>query len=1058
MEMRSTVNTQPASIAQASLWFLRQVMPYKSPYNIAVRFRLSGELDADLVVHALREIVRRHESCRTTFTAVDGSVVQVIHADMPADVSVIDFSAAADPEEQTQRLEYSIASEPFDLERGPMVRARILRVSPRDHCLVVVMDHIVADGMSLGVIWKELEALYAAMRAGCASPLPLPVKQYLACVEAQNQWLQTPAFARQLHFWKAHLAGAAPCDLPTDRPRPPIKSFRGNMIHSRIQRAMYDRIRTLESTVSTSVFTIMLAALEILLARISGQSDITVLVPVACSNRFNAEQVVGYFANMIVLRNDVRDDLPFLDFLKNVRTEVMAGLLRQDVPFQQVIKKIAPKRSLGHDPLASVGFSFLPTRGSKLELPGVSATYREISNGGAKFDLHFFVAEVAGELSFTTEYNSDIFDQTTIKRFIEHYLVLLEAVVAEPAATVAALPILSPAERQRLLVDCNATAADYPFTTIVELTRTTAARLPDRVAATFRAASLSYAELDRRSNQVARCLLARGVAPGVLVGIAVERSLGMLVGMLGILKTGAAYVPIDPAYPRERLAFMAEDSCLRGLVSEERLAGLVAHETVLRIDADAREIEAQSSAPLELALDPESIAYVIYTSGSTGKPKGVQIPHRALVNFLVTMAERPGLSESDRLLAVTSLSFDIAGLELWLPLMVGAHVEIADRDTAMDGAALRARVESGQVTVLQATPSTFRLMIEAGWTRSPNLKILVGGEATSRELADQLLDRAAAVWNMYGPTETTVWSTIHPLRKGEPILIGRPIANTQIYVLDGHLQPRPIGAVGEIFIGGGGVAVGYLNRPELTKERFIASPFGPGRIYRTGDLGRFHPDGTIECLGRVDFQVKVRGHRIELGEIEASLMAFPEIVQSVAVAREDVPGDVRLVVYFVAPNAAPAADALCDHVRKSLPNYMLPQHFVALASMPLMPNGKIDRKALPRPDTLAEPSGRRLRGEPQTETEKLLADVWGGLLRISGIGVEDNFFDLGGHSLLAMQAILAMEIKTGKRLNPTRFVFESLTQIARAYDEAKSVPNARGLRGLISNFLGRARP
>jgi amino acid adenylation domain-containing protein len=828
------------------------------------------------------------------------------------------------------------------------------------------------------------------------------------------------------------------------------------MIHSRIQRALCDRIRALAAAENASVFTVMLAVLEILLARISGRSDITMLVPVACRNRFNAEQVIGYFANVIVLRNDVRDDLPVHELLKNVRTEVMAGLLRQDVPFEQVIKKIRPKRSLGHDPLASVGFSFLPARGSKLELPGVDTTYREISNGGAKFDLHFFVAEVAGELSFTAEYNTDIFDQTTIARFLEQNLVLLEAVVADPGATVAALPILSPAERRRLLVDYNATAAEYPRATVVDLVRTTAVRLPNCTAATFEATSLSYAELDRRSNQVARCLLARGVAPGALVGIAVERSLGMLVGMLGILKMGAAYVPLDPVYPRERLAFMAEDSCLRGLVIEESLAGLVRHETVLRLDADAGEIDAQSSASLDFALDPESIAYVIYTSGSTGKPKGVQIPHRALVNFLVTMAERPGLSESDRLLAVTSLSFDIAGLELWLPLTVGAQVEIAGRETAIDGAALRARVESGQVTVVQATPSIFRMMIEAGWTRSPNLKILVGGEAIPRELADQLLDRAAAVWNMYGPTETTVWSTIHPLRKGQPILIGRPIANTQIYVLDGHLQPRPIGAVGEIFIGGDGVALGYLNRPELTKERFIANPFGAGRIYRTGDHGRFHPDGTIEYLGRLDFQVKIHGHRIELGEIEASLLAFPDIAQSVVMAREDVPGDVRLVAYFVARNATPAADALREHVRKSLPIYMVPQHFVALASVPLLPNGKIDRKALPAPERSASDEAAYV--APRTATEEILAGIWAEVLKLERVSIEENFFELGGHSLLAMRVIFAMEVKTGKRLNPTRFIFESLAQIARAYDEAKPVPKARGLRRLISNFFGSARP
>ena len=642
------INTYPASIGQASLWFLRQVMPYKSPYNIAVRFRLSGELDSNAVMEALFEIVRRHASCRTTFAVVDGCVIQIICADMPTDVSIVDFSATADPEKQAERLEYSVASEPFDLEQGPLIRARLLIIGPREHSLVIVLDHIVADGMSLGVIWRELEALYPVMRADVPSPLPPPAKQYLACVEEQNRWLQTPAFARQLDFWRDHLAGAAPCDLPTDRSRPPIKSYRGNMIHSRIPQELFDRIRALAATENASVFTVMLAVVEILLARLSGQSDITMLVPVACRNRFRAEEVIGYFANVLVLRNDVPDDLPFRELLKNVRTEIMAGLLRQDVPFEQVIEKIRPERSLSHDPLASVGFSFLPARGSRLELPGVQATYREISNGGAKFDLHFFVAEVEGELSLTAEYNTDIFDQATIERFLEHNLVLLEAVVADPAATVATLPILSPAGRRRLLLDYNATAAEYPRVTVPDLVRITAARQPNRIAATFEATTLSYAELERSSNQVARCLFARGVAPGALVGIAVERSVWMLVGLLGILKTGAAYVPLDPAYPRERLAFMAEDSGLRAMVVEESFADIVPYATVLRLDADAGEIEAQSGAPLEFILDPTSIAYVIYTSGSTGRPKGVQIPHGALVNFLWSMAERPGMRESRR--------------------------------------------------------------------------------------------------------------------------------------------------------------------------------------------------------------------------------------------------------------------------------------------------------------------------------------------------------------------------------------------------------------------------
>jgi amino acid adenylation domain-containing protein len=1018
-----------ASVGQASLWFLRQVMPYKSPYNTAVQFRLVGELDPGVLVAAIREIARRHESCRTTFDAVDGTVVQIIHGTMPVDVAIVDVASAGDPEAEATRVARAVASDPFDLERGPLVRARVVRIGPRDHALVVVMDHIVADGMSLAVIWRELEALYPALRAGEASPLPPPKKQYVECVDAQNRWLASPAFAKHLDFWKGHLAGAAPCDLPTDRPRPPIKSYRGATARTRIPRTLVAKLDALTRADGVSLFASVLAALEVLLARYSGQRDISVLVPVACRSRFRAEEVIGYFANVLVLRNDVPADVPFRTLLKSVNAEVLAGLLRQDVPFERVIEAIRPERSLSHDPLASVGLSFLPAGGSRLNLPGVIATYEEISNGGSKFDLHLFMADVAGDLTVTTEYNTDIYDRETIERLNEHYVVLLEAIANDPSATIGSLPLMAPAEQRRVLVDWNGTEAPFPSDkTIPALVTDTAKTRPDAVAVTFEGQALRYAELDRRSNQVARCLADLGVAPGTLVGIALERSLDMVVGLLGILKAGAAYVPLDPAYPRDRLALMASDSGLSVLLTEQRFSDIVSSPAVLRMDADRARISAQSDAPVDVAIAPEALAYVIYTSGSTGKPKGVEIPHRAVVNFLASMALRPGLSERDCLLAVTSLSFDIAGLELWLPLMVGAHIELASRATASNGAALKALVESGDVTVLQATPSTYRLMLEAGWRRTSKLKVLIGGEATPRELADQLLERAASVWNMYGPTETTIWSCVHELERGAPVLIGRPIANTQVYVLDRHLQPVPPGVTGEIHIAGDGVARGYLGRPELTRERFLPDPFSqqPGaRMYRTGDLGRLRPDGALDYLGRNDFQVKLRGYRIELGEIEANLATHPAVREAVVVAYEEAPGDQRLVAYFTS-DSPPAFDDLRAHLRAKLPDYMVPARFMVLDRLPLTANNKIDRKALPKPDRATAPGTSRARAMPREAVEFKLRAIWEELLQQTGIGTDDNFFDLGGHSLLALKLFDRVQAAFGIQL-PIAALFQAPT-------------------------------
>ena len=1044
-----TAARAPASFGQASLWFLRQVMPYKSAYNTAVELRLSGEIDEDALLGALRELVARHESLRTTFTAENGSVFQVVTRDLAADVAFVELSGAADPEADAGRLARAAASEAFDLERGPLSRMRLHRLAPHEHALVVVIDHIVADGMSLGVLWRELEALYRASCAGLSAPLA-PPKQFRECVEAQRRWIETPAFTRQLAYWTDRLRGATPGDLPADRPRPAVRSHRGDLAFVELDADLTAGLRARAARHDVSLFAMLLAALDVLVARCTGQGEALVMIPVACRRRFAADDVVGFFANMVVLRTEVPDRLSFEELARRVNDEIMAGVLRQDVPFDKVVQVLRPDRSLSHDPLARVALSFLPVGGSTLDLPGVAARHRQISNGGSKFDLHFVVTERAESLTCSAEYNADIFDRPTIDALLARYRLLLEAASAAPETAIADLPLLAPEERERLLVTWNETSADYAReATLCDLVAASAARAPEAPAVSFEGRQISYAELERRSNQVARALRARRVTPGERVGVAVERSTELVTALLGILKAGGAYVPLDPAYPRDRLAFIAEDSGIRVLVTDARSADAVPpvesgsreRRRLLLLDDDAREIDAESVLPLGVERDPESAAYVIYTSGSTGKPKGVEVPHRALVNFLGAMARAPGMLASDRLLAVTSLSFDIAGLELWLPLTVGAHVEIASRQTACDGAALRDILASGRVTVLQATPSTYRLLLEAGWAGTPGLEVLVGGEATPPELADELLERAASVWNMYGPTETTIWSCVHRLEKHAPVLIGRPIANTRVYVLDRNLAPVPPGVNGELYIGGDGVALGYLGRPGLTAERFVHDPFvgardvrlpdAARRLYRTGDLCRWRRDGALEFMGRLDDQLKLRGYRIELGEIEAALAEHPAVRQAVVAAREDGPGGKRLVAYVVP--ARPAADgdlaALRAYLATKLPDYMVPSAFVAIAAMPLLPNGKIDRRSLPAPRDAR--GGEAAPVEPRTPIEELLAGLWVEMLGVERVSVLDDFFALGGHSLLGMRVLARIGSAFGIDL-PVRTLFEARTIAALA--------------------------
>ncbi len=1005
----------PLSFAQQRLWFLNQLTPDSPLHNIASAVRLGGALDLPALQQSLDLLVARHEALRTTFAFQRGSPVQIIAGSRPADVTVVDLRAwpAAPRETELGRLLRQEAGRPFDLTRDLLLRAAVVRLAADECVLLLVSHHIASDGWSLGVLFQELAALYEAFTHGRPSPLPALPIQYADFALWQRQMLEGPAVTAQRAYWIQQLAGVPPLlELPTDRPRPAVQSYRGAHHYFALPAALTADLLALSRREDVTLFMCLLAAVQTLVHRLSGQSDIVVASPIAGRSRPDLEPLIGVFVNTLALRTSAADDPSFRDLLGRVRRVTLDAYDHQDLPFEKLVEDLRPERSLGHAPLAQVMFVLENTAPIALALPGLTARPIDTETGASEFDLTLFLRESSEGLRGALQYNTDLFDPPTIARLAGHFRVLLEGIVASPTERLSALPLLTDDERRQLLVDWNATGAAHPQqATLPDLLEAQAECSPDAIAAVFEDAALTYRELHRRANQLSHHLRGRGVGPNCRVGLCVERSLDMLVGVLGILKAGGAYVPLDPTYPPERLAFMLADAQAPILVTQRALEDTLDNHDAqtVYLDADWDLISLEPEAPPVSGVTADDVAYVIYTSGSSGQPKGVQVPHRALVNFLASMLRTPGVTAHDCLLAVTTLSFDIAGLELFLPLLVGARVIIARRDTTSDGAQLVGLLARHQVTIMQATPATWRLMLEASWPGTPGLAILCGGEALSTDLATALCRRGVSVWNLYGPTETTIWSTLHRVSgTDDPVPIGRPIANTEIYLLDPHLQPVPVGVPGELHIGGCGLAHGYLHLPDLTAQKFIRHPFSAdpnARLYKTGDLARYRADGTLDYLGRLDHQVKLRGFRIELGEVENALARCPGVRESVVVLREDAPELKRLLAYVT--SAVAGADLseteLRVHLRRRLPEYMIPSAFVVLDALPLAPNGKVDRRALPARDE----SGRadRPTASPRSDTEKALAAIWADVLQQDRVDIHDNFFDLGGHSLLAARLI-----------------------------------------------------
>ena len=990
----------PLSFAQQRLWFFDQLVPGNPVYNIYTALPFQGQLNLRALEQSLNELIRRHESLRTIFPIVNGQPVQRILPFQPQPLQTIDLRHVADEKRagEFQQVAREESKRSFDLTKGPLFRVMLVQLDEEAYELLFNIHHIIADGWSIGLIFRELGALYQAFSASQPVSLPeLPI-QYADFAVWQRQWL-TDSLQPQLEYWKKQLVGPFPVlELPSDHPRPKIQSFNGSSHTFTVPLDMVNDLKTLGQRAEATLFMTLLAAFKVLLFRYTGQEDMLVGTPVAGRTRIEIEKLIGLFVNTLVLRTRLADNPSFLELLSKVRDVSLDAFARQDVPFEHLVEALQPERDATHSPLFQVMFVYEKSLTTPLE----------IDNSTAKFDLTLFVWEETDRLTVRMEYSTDLFEADTIQRMAGHLLTLLEAIVANPDQRIAELSLLAPAEKQ-LLDEWNRTELDYPRDTCLhQLFERQAEQTPDKVAVVFENEQLTYRQLNQRANQLAHHLQTLGVGAETPVGLSMARSTDMVVALLGILKAGGTYIPMDPLFPQHRLEYMLETSRTRIVLTRGQTSSEGKDLLVVDLDRDWNPISQYPLENLASTTDPENLAYIIFTSGSTGHPKGVQIPHRAVVNFLTSMRQKPGITANDKLLSVTTLSFDISVLEIFLPLTTGACVVLVPGESVYDGAALIQQLQTGDITVMQATPATWQMLISAGWQGDQNLKILCGGEAMSPELAGWLTQHTGSVWNMYGPTETTVWSTICEItRDTEIVTIGRPIANTQTYILDQSLASVPVGVAGELFIGGDGVARGYLNQPDLTAERFLSDPFrkAGSRMYRTGDQARFLADGQIDFVGRTDFQVKVRGFRIELGEIETTLNSHPEISQAVVIAREDTPGDKRLVAYLISETGAqPEAGELRQFIRAKLPEYMVPSFFVFLDEFPMTPNRKVNRKALPAPEQSILESEKEFIGS-RTETEERVTKIWANILGVHPIDVYANFFELGGHSLLATRVM-----------------------------------------------------
>jgi amino acid adenylation domain-containing protein len=1052
----------PATSAQKRMWLVEQLHPGTAAYNISNSVRLRGPLEVDALTQALNGVVARHGSLRTGFEAEEEVLWQVERPHTAFTLPCTDLTSvdAATREELALGLMREHSGRSLDLARGPLFVCQLLLLGAEDHVLCLAFNHIVYDNIwSSSIFFQELGALYQGLARGpSVAPSLEPVQfRFLDYAAWEQARVERGELGEHLAYWTKQLEGLPPSlELPSDRPRPAETSFRGGQVAFKVPPELRLALLSFNRRHSTTVFMSLLAAWQLLLHRYSAQDDLAVGTPTGRRYRPETEGMIGLFINNLVLRARFPEGISFEELARQVRQTCIEAFEHDEVPFESLVAALSPTRTAGAPPFFRHFFIHRNASQSSWALPGLELEPLVQHHGTSKFDLTLSILETEHELSGTLEYSSDLFERESMQRLTENYLTLLGAALAAPAMAVARLEIVSEAERELAVRAWNRTSHEYPAELgLTGLFKLQVVARPEAVAVVADDATLCYADLDEAAERMAAQLRALGVGRDVLVGVCLQRSARLLVALLGVLKAGGAYVPLDPEYPAERLSSMLEDSGARVLLCETGVVDRFTEPSasVLLFDQLPEFATMVRTKREHVTPAPEDLAYVIYTSGSTGKPKGVQVTQRGLANFLCSMQREPGITSADVVQSLTTVCFDIAVLELFLPLIAGARVIISDREVSLSPTALQKTLLDHGATLMQATPVTWRMLLDGGWQGQPKLKVLCGGEAMGDDLAERLLGTGCEIWNVYGPTETTVWSSIGRIgAKSDARCLGQPIANTQLLVTNASLALQPIGVPGELMIGGDGLARGYLGRDDLTAERFVESALGSnGRLYRTGDLAVRRADGAIEFFGRADHQVKIRGFRVELGDVEAQLARHPAVRQAVVVAREDVPGEKRLVAYCVPTHADPSeprsvpADVLHAHLKALLPHYMIPAVFVTLEALPLTPNGKIDRKRLPAP---ADPEKQQLEplggGGVRDDLDRSFLAVWEAVLRRSNLSIDDDFFALGGDSMLAIRLVKELKRATGidyplSTLFSAPTIRELVARVGEAAERAASV-------------------
>lgn len=1066
IERISREQNLPLSFAQQRLWFLDQLEPFSPFYNISKAVSLKGDLKIQVLEQALNAIVAHHEVLRTNYVSDNGKPIQVIAAPQSVELKIIDLQQyeKEECEIQLKKILQQESQRPFNLESDLMLRSCLLQLAPQEHVLLLIMHHIASDGWSVGVLRQQLTQLYEAFLKGKPNPLAELLIQYADYAVWHRKWLSGELLDKQLDYWKQQLAGANPLlELPTDKPRPAIQTYNGASQFMELPESLSDKLKKLCPQQGVTLYMVLLAAFQTLLYRYSGQEDIIVGSPIAgrdtlsgssCANPVEIEGLIGFFVNTLALRTDLSGNPSFLELLHKVQQVALEAYTHQDVPFEKLVEELQLERSLSYSPLFQVMFILQNTPKYRGQLLGLTETPMQLEAETAKFDLTVSLMEKDGIITGSWNYNSDLFERTTITRMMEHFHILLEGIVENPQLQISQLPLLNKAERHQLLVEWNNIKTNYPSDMCIhQLFEEQVERTPDAVAVVFENKKLTYRQLNQKANQLAHYLRWVGVDSDTLVGICVERSLEMLVGVLGILKAGGAYVPLDPSYPKERIAYMLEDSGVFLLLTQKKLSAILPEHTAktIYLDTDLKTFTGACHLNPNSITNRDNLAYAIYTSGSTGKPKCVGMKHLPLTNLIKWHLKNIRLPHQVNTLQFAPISFDVSFQEIFSTWCAGGTLILIPEKLRTDPVALLDLLIEKQVQRLFLPFVALQQLAESAQSKGliPQSlhEVITAGEQLQITPAitnffSQLKD--CTLHNHYGPSETHVVTafslTGSPKNWSELPPIGTPIDNTQIYILDTHLQPVPINVPGELYIGGAALARGYLNRPEVTSQKFIPNPFSKepnARLYKTGDLARYLPDGNIQYIGRIDNQVKIRGFRIELGEIESVLNSHPQINQAIVIVREDIPGNKRLVAYLVKDDSL-TTKQLREILKQKLPEYMIPSIFVTLDKFPLTPSGKVNRRILPAPD-LSKLQLENHFVPPSNSTEEILAKIWVDILGLDKVGIHDNFFDLGGHSLLAVRLVAEIEKVIQKKLPlAALFQFTTISELANHLQDEPS--------------------